>query len=385
MSSQVNNMASNSDDQVSDLHNYLDSFSKAVGIADNPPDNPVDDWADHMERQAKFQDEAKRKSGGLSKAETATGDSGDVLELHPSDEPMDVTPVEPAGKELGPNCIWRLEDDLSNLPAVGSPQPRQIRYKGQWMSCQKRIELATAYVWQHRLFPRRFFTKSLSILQRDETQIPRGSELVKESKEEVKPLGAQPTPVSGPSPKPRDLQARTSPPILVEKPKGPAGGKKAKKKSKASKSLPKAQAKVEQPRAVNPKPAAKEPAKVKQPPAAKPQPAPKAVGTPRKEPVSGPSRKGAKRKGGPAPAPKNLAPKSGKLEPVAENSIATMALTQLGGMQAMVVDLQAKLDRATRSEVKLSTQLERATMDVRALLEFIKDHGLEAPPTYSTR
>ena len=375
MSSQAKNNSASVMDPVSDLHKYLDTFSEAVSTADTSSDNPVDDWAEHMERQAESQDKARRKSEELSSAGTATGDSGDVLELHPEDEPMDVTPVEPEEGVSGASCVWRLEEDLSNLPAVGSPLPRQIKFNGRTMSCPDRIELAVAYARQHRLLPRRFFTKSLSFLQGGKAIEHPGQKPGKESKEKGKSLGTQPTPVSGPGPKPRDLQARASAPILVKKPKGPAKGKKVKRNSNPSKPLPEAQAKGEQPRAAHPQPVAKELVKARQLPTAKP-PAPKVVEPP---------KKGAKRKGEPAPTPKNLAPKLGRLEPVAENPLATMALTQLSKTQAMVADLQFKLDRATRSETRLSVQLERANMDVRALLGFIRDNGLRPPPTYSTR
>ena len=257
------------------------------------------------------------------------------------------------------------------------------------MSCPKRIEIALAFARKFNRFPRKLFIKPLCVLRKDLEPEHQGSGLDKGGKEEVKSLGTKPLPTPESGPKPRDLQARTSPPILAPKSKGPAKGKKAKKKkskTSASKPLPEATAKVEQPRAVKTKAVAKEQAQPKQPQVAKPKPAPKAAEPPRGGPVSGPSRKGAKRKGGPAPTPKHLAPKSSKSgPPVAENPLAQMALTQLGGMQAMVADLQAKLDRAARIEVRLCTQLERATMDVRALTMFIKDNGLEAPPTYSTR
>ena len=96
-------------DQVDKFNNYLDTYV----------DNPVDCWADHMERrdvalkatECRPTEEVKKPAPELVEA----GD--DVLELHPQDEPMDVTPAE-TGNGAGATCIWELADDLSNLPAA---------------------------------------------------------------------------------------------------------------------------------------------------------------------------------------------------------------------------------------------------------------------------
>ena len=365
--------------QGEDFNTYLDTFD----------DNPVDDWAEHEERRLAKLEEARRRSTEAVKTDPAPEEvREEVLELHPQDEPMDQSPTE-SGKGSGTPCIWRLEEDLSNLPAKEVPQPERIAFRGRLMSCPERIEVALAFARRYNQFPRKLFVKSLCVLRKDLKPGHQGSGSDKGGKEESKSLETKPLPTPESGPKHRDLQARTSPPILAPKSKGPAKGKKAKKKKPQvsnSKPLPEAKGKVEQPRAVKTMPVAKEQAQPKQPQVAKPKPAPKVAEPPRKGPVSGPSRKGAKRKGGPVPTPKHLVPKSSKSgPPVAENPLAQMALTQLGGMQAMVADLQAKLDRAARIEVRLCTQLERANMDVRALTMFIKDNGLEAPPTYSTR
>ena len=367
-------------EQVEQFNQLLDKFE----------DNPVDCWSDHMERRDAAIAAAERRSFELVKQPTSKPEEAgeDVLELHPQDEPMDMSPVE-TGKEEGAACILELAEDLSNLPAKDQKPPGQIVYRGQRMTCPKRIAIALAFAREQRRFPRRLFIKSLHILRRDLINQYRDKSSGSGSKEEAKPPVAKPLPIPETGPKPRDLQARASAPIQAPKP-GPTEGKKAKKKkSKASKSKPNPQgqpetdqpragkSKVEQPRAAN--------AGKKQPKAAKPQPAPKVPVPHQKEPVSGPSRKGSKRKGGLMPSPKHLEPKSSKSVPGAENPLAQMALTQLGGMQALVMDLQAKLDRANRNEVRLSSQLDKATRDVRDLCEYIRDNGLSVPRIYSNR
>ena len=107
------------------------------------------------------------------------------------------------------------------------------------MNCPKRIEVALAFARKFNRFPWRLFVKPLCILHKGLEAEHQGSGLDKGGTKEVKSLETKPllTPESGP--KPRDLQARTSLLILVEKTKGPAEGKKAKRqKSKTSKSSP---------------------------------------------------------------------------------------------------------------------------------------------------